>query len=54
MGFNYGYEKKKFDSNFLCSVCAKWLRVLYRCWPSGVYRKMHPQSKASRKERNLS
>ena len=28
--------------------------VLYFSWPSGVYRKMHPQSKASRKERNLS
>ena len=27
---------------------------VYFSWPSGVYRKMHPQSKASRKERNLS
>ncbi len=36
--------------NFLCSVCAKWLRVLYRCWPSGVYRKMHPSCKASGKK----
>ena len=39
--------------NFLCSVCAKWLRVLYRCWPSGVYRKMHPSCKASGKKRYI-
>ena len=32
---------------------AKWLRVLYRCWPSGVYRKMHPSCKASGKKRYI-
>ena len=37
-----------------CAICAEWLCVLYLSGPSGVYRKMHPQSKASRKERNLS
>ena len=39
--------------DFLCAVCAEWLCVLYCSGPSGVYRKMHPQGKASRKKRNL-
>ena len=42
------------STNFLCAICAEWLCVLYLGGPSGVYRKMHPQSKASRKERNIS
>lgn len=27
--------------------------LLYRCWPSGVYRKMHPSCKASGKKRYI-
>ena len=50
--FSVGCSSKQW-ANFLCSVCAKWLRVLYRCWPSGVYRKMHPSCKASGKKRYI-
>ena len=42
------------NNGLISYVCAEWLCVLYFSGPSGVYRKMHPQSKASRKERNLS
>ena len=49
---HFGCSSKQW-ANFLCSVCAKWLRVLYRCWPSGVYRKMHPSCKASGKKRYI-
>ena len=46
---NFGCSSKQ-RVDFLRSVCAKWLCVLYRCWPSGVYRKMHPSCKASGKK----
>ena len=42
------------SADFLCSVCAKWLRVLYGCWPSRVYRKMYPSCKADGKKHYIS
>ena len=59
-GQNPGYQHCNFGcsaqqrADFLCSVCAKRLRVLYRCGPSGVYCKMHPSCKADRKKHYIS
>ena len=46
---HFGCSPKQ-RADFLCSVCAKWLRVLHGCWPSGVYRKMYPSCKADGKK----
>ena len=35
--------------DFLCSVCAEWLRLFYRRKPSGVHRKIHASGKAGGK-----
>ena len=59
-GQNAGHQHCNFRrsaqqrSDFLCSVCAKRLRVLYGCWPSGVYRKMYPSCKTDGKKHYIS
>ena len=35
--------------DFLCTVCAEWLRLFYRRKPSGVHRKIHASGKAGGK-----
>src|SRR5699024_736100 len=49
---DFGCSSKQ-RTDFLCSVRAKWLRVLYRCRTSGVYRKMHPSFETGGKEYNI-